>query len=454
MPAKILIIDDEPKIAGILKRVLGREGYDVDITHDPLEGVGLMKENNYDVILSDMKMPGMDGIEVLKHARTLQNQADFIMMTAYATVETAVESMKLGAFDYLIKPFPMGDLKALLARLLETKSLKEEGAEEVAPGKIGFEHIISESEAMNDVLARAAKVARSNASVLLRGKSGTGKEILARAIHNKSSRSEKPLIIINCGAIPETLLESELFGHKKGAFTGAVESRPGRFKLADHGTIFLDEVGELPTSLQVKLLRVLQDGEFHPVGQSQSEKVDVRLIAATNRDLEKAIEECAFRQDLYYRLNVVPILIPPLRQRPSDIPALVRHFLKKHQPEDSPLEIDAGAEELLLTYTWPGNVRELENAIEHAAVLCEGGRITIEDLPLAIRSFASNEEKMESPPSLDHLTLEEMEKGFILSALKKTGGNQTRAARLLGITRRTLGYRMKKYAIDDLTDNP
>ena len=456
MSAKILIIDDEPKIAGILQRVLSREGYDVEITHDSEHGVGLMKTATFDVILSDLKMPRMDGIEVLKHARTLQRNADFIMMTAFGTIETAVSAMKLGAFDYIIKPFPMDDLKNMLKRLLETKSIKEE-EREPEPGAFEmtqFDNIIASSEAMNQVLKRAAKVAQSNVSVLLLGESGTGKEILARAIHSSGKRSNKPLVTVNCGAIPETLLESELFGHIKGSFTGAGETRPGLFKTADCGTIFLDEVGELPLSLQVKLLRVLQEGEFYPVGGSQPTKVDVRVIAATNRDLEKAVEQGTFRSDLYYRLNVVPIAVPPLRERREDIPRLIEHFLKKYQVGDMPLEIEKEAYDLMMNYDWPGNVRELENAVEHAAVLCEGSRITKDDLPLALHQAGERTAPETGVRGIaaSPLTLEDMEKRFILSALEKTGGNQTRAARILGITRRTLGYRMKKYSIESSPD--
>jgi two-component system NtrC family response regulator len=449
MSARILIVDDEPKMAGILKRVLGREGYDVEITHDPQYAVDMMKNAAFDVILSDLKMPGMSGIEVLKHARTLQKQADFIIMTAYGAVETAVEAMKLGAFDYLIKPFSMDDLKLLIIRLLESKGEKEteQASSEILMEFVAFDNIIAESEAMRDILKRAAKVSKSNVSVLLRGESGTGKEILAKAIHQTGIRSGKSLITVNCGAIPETLLESELFGHSKGAYTGAVESRPGLFKTADGGTIFLDEVGELPLSLQVKLLRVLQEGEFYPVGESKPVKVDVRVIAATNRNLEKAIEEGAFRRDLYYRLNVIPIHIPPLKERPEDIKPLIERFLKKYNVEKMPLEIDSEAREVLMKYNWPGNVRELENAVEHAAVLCEGGQITVQDLPIALQDFGVSREGMPAT-SLDHLTLEDIEKKSILAALRKTNGNQTKAAHLLGITRRTLGYRMKKYGME------
>ncbi|MFH0793030.1 MAG: sigma-54 dependent transcriptional regulator, partial [bacterium] len=304
--------------------------------------------------------------------------------------------------------------------------------------------------AMEEVLGRVRKVAGSNASVLLRGESGTGKEILARAIHLASSRRTKPLIKVNCGAIPETLLESELFGHVKGAFTGAVETRKGLFQAANGGTIFLDEIGDISPGLQIKLLRVLQEGEFQRVGDAETVKVDVRLITATNKNLEEALKEGTFRQDLYYRLNVVPIIIPPLRDRRDDIPALIECFIKKFHGGKKKLSSEAF--ELLLRYDWPGNIRELENAVEHAVVMGENEQIGIDDLPLSLQNFHQSQGGQDQPLVFDHLTLEEVEKRCLLNALKKTKGNQTQAARLLGTTRRTLGYRLKKYGLEDKFD--
>ena len=447
---RLLIIDDEPKMTDILQRVLRREGYEIDITHNPEEGIRLMELHRYDVILSDLRMPQMSGIEILKNARHLQKQADFIIMTAFATVDTAIEAMKLGAFDYLIKPFAMDNLRAMIKRLIETKILKEDEpkAEKTSEQTFRPERIIADSAAMKDVLRRATKVAPSDVSILLRGESGTGKEVIARFIHAQSRRADKPLVTVNCGAIPENLLESELFGHVKGAFTGAIESRLGLFKMADGGTIFLDEVGEIPLLLQVKLLRVLQEGEFIRVGEDYATRVSVRVIAATNRDLEAAMQEGAFRQDLYYRLNVVPIHIPPLRERREDIPALVNHFLSKFQTAEKPIIIAPEAAQILYEYDWHGNVREVENAIEHAAVLCEDNRITPDDLPAVMRKASAAQTAAPAPVPAGMLPLEEMEKRTIISALKKTGGNQTRAAELLGITRRTLGYRLKKYNLE------
>jgi len=437
---------------GILRRVLEREGYHVEITQDPQKGLDLVRGERFDIILSDLKMPGTDGMEILKNTRVLQPGADFIMMTAYATVQTAVESMKLGAFDYLIKPFPVEDLKVMIRRILESKELgppEDAGSGNITHTEVsGFHSLIHIEEGMKAVIRRAEKVAKSDVSVLIRGESGTGKEVLAKAIHSAGSRAAKPFITINCGAIPENLLESELFGHKRGAFTGAVESKPGLFQMAHTGTVFLDEVGELPLNLQVKILRVLQEGEFLCVGDVQTVHVDVRIIAATNRNLEVALEDGTFRQDLFYRLNVVPIEIPPLRRRPGDIAPLVKHFLKEFEKAARPIEITPESMRLLQSHNWPGNVRELQNAVEHAAVLCENNIITPADLPDIIQHGSEPGEDISSSATNDPLTLEDMERRSIVAALTKTGGNQTRAARILGITRRTLGYRMKKYNIE------
>jgi len=452
MKANILIIDDEPKMGKILQRVLSREGYDAVFAEDPAQGLELLRARPFQVLLTDLKMPGMSGIEVLERAKQLQADCDVVMMTAFASVETAVESMKKGAFDYLIKPFANEELKILVRRVLETKSLREENRQlrETLEERGQVENIVAVSKAMRDVLARASKVAASEASVLLRGASGTGKELLAVAIHTHSPRRDGPLIKVNCGALPETLLESELFGHTRGAFTGAVESRKGLFEAADGGTIFLDEIGEISLALQVKLLRVLQDGEFQCVGESETRKVDVRVIAATNRSLEEAMQEGKFRSDLYFRLNVVPIYIPPLSERREDIPALIEHFVEKLQRDSAAprKRFSPEAFDVLVNYDWPGNVRELENAIEHALVMGEDDLLEIRDLPLALQNFHAKRDYADQPVVFDHLTLEEVEKRCILNALRRTNNNHTRAAKLLGITRRTLGYRMQKYGLE------
>ena len=450
MSATILIIDDEPKMAGILKRVLSKQGYEVVATSEPEQGLTILQSQPVQIILCDLKMPGMDGIEVLERAKQIQPQAEFIMMTAYATAQTAVESMKKGAYDYLIKPFPLDELKILLARVLKTKTLQEENVRlrEALVDKVHFDNIVAESKPMQAVLARVAKVAPSDASVLLRGESGTGKEILAKAIHQASPRKDKPLVTVNCSAIPTTLLESEMFGHVKGAFTGAVETRKGLFQSADGGTIFLDEIGEVSPAVQVKLLRVLQDGKFQRVGDTVPITVDVRVIAATNKNLEEAIQQGAFRQDLYYRLNVVQIYIPPLRERKEDILPLIEHFARKFQKPGKTITFAPETIDLFLAYDWPGNIRELENAVEHAVVMGESQKIMPCDLPLALQTFYSKQELALSTPIHEQMTLADIEKRWIINALRKTNKNHTRAAKLLGITRRTLGYRLQKYEID------
>lgn len=448
---KILIIDDEPKMGPALGRMLEREGHIVRSTTNPQEGLEWLEQDGYDVVLCDMRMPTMSGLEVLREAKRRVPNLDFVIMTAYADARSAVECMKEGALDYLIKPFSMDELKILLSRIEETRHLREENARlrELVEERASLENIIAASKQMQDVLARARKVAAANSSVLLLGESGTGKEVIARAIHRLSARAQKPLVVVNCGAIPETLLESELFGHTRGSFTGATESRKGMFETADGGTIFLDEIGDLPLHLQVKLLRVLQEGEIQRIGENTPRKVDVRVIAATNRDLEQLVVEGKFRQDLYYRLNVIPIYIPPLRERREDIAPLIEHFIRKYSPAGQRKHLSPEALARLMHYDYPGNVRELENAIEHAVVLSEGETITVEDLPLQIQN-AEWERVIFPTPETDSLSLEELEKRALLAALEKTNYNITRAAAHLGITRRTLGYRIKKYGLETI----
>ncbi|MBN1515694.1 sigma-54-dependent Fis family transcriptional regulator [Candidatus Sumerlaeota bacterium] len=456
---KIMIIDDEPKMGEVLGRALRREGWEADNFDNPLEALQVLEAapNEFDIILSDLKMPQMDGIETLERAKNAAPGVEFVIMTAYASAQTAVESMKKGAFDYLIKPFAIDELKILVRRIMETRSLQAENTQlreqneqlkDIVEDQFRMDNLICASPAMRRVIGQARKVSRKNATVLLRGESGSGKEVLAAAIHVNSARKDGPFLKINCGALPETLLESELFGHVKGAFTGAEANRAGLFESAHNGTLFLDEIGEVSPSLQVKLLRVLQSGEFQRVGESVTRKADARVIAATNRDLEQMLEEGAFRQDLYYRLNVVPILIPPLRERRDDIPALIEHFLRKHavKSAEAPRRIDSEALRMLMQYGWPGNIRELENAVEHAIVMCEGDTLTAEDLPLTIKA-AQGKTPAPGGISVEHMTLEELEKIAIQNALERAGNNYTRAARLLGVTRRTLGYRMEKYNI-------
>jgi DNA-binding NtrC family response regulator len=435
----------------------------------------------------------MSGIDLLEKAKKANPAADFVMMTAYATPQTAVESMKKGAIDYLIKPFAIDELRALIRRIEATRTLPDTALptdNDISSGEIplptsspaersappaatpntdeeqdapplpaALQGIVAESSQMHEVISRIRKVAQSTASILLRGESGTGKEVMANAIHSLSSRATGPHIKVNCGAIPESLMESELFGHVKGAFTGAQESRKGHFEAADNGTIFLDEIGDLPLHLQVKLLRVLQVGEIQRVGESTPIKVNARVIAATNRDLEADVTKGLFRQDLYYRLNVIPIYLPPLRQRPEDLPILIERFLQRYSTGAQPKHLSPEARRMLSAYDYPGNIRELENAIEHAVVLSEGDLITPSDLPfqiqnysipggiggIALSGYAGGDQPMH---------LEDIEKRCIMGALEKSRYNYTRAAAHLGITRRTLGYRIQKYGLEDLiTEN-
>ena len=466
----LLIIDDEPGIARLLHRSLSAEGYEVLATSDPEHGLSLLKQHPIDIIITDLCMPETDGLEVLRRSKLIRPGVEVVIITAFATVDTAREAMKRGAVDYLTKPFSIQDeLKPLIENILK-ESPQADSTEEAHPatGSSGTDvdetkgtsktkfnktaasdefTVIAEDEAMLALLERAKRVARSDVSVLLTGKSGTGKDVVARTIHRHSSRADRPLISINCASLPDTLLESELFGHTKGAFTGAVSDRPGFFEAANGGTIFLDEIGEISRNFQPKLLRVLENGEFHRIGNAkQIIKVDVRIIAATNLDLERAILTGNFREDLYYRLNVVPLHIPSLRERPDDIPALIQFFLDR---ADTAHKLSRDAEDALLRYEWPGNVRELRNAMEHGIILSDKLEIQLSDLPAAIQDdHRSNAPK--KPRDQDQAeTLEEIEIGCIMQAMAKTGHNRTQAAGLLGVSRRTLGYRIEKYGLTD-----
>jgi DNA-binding NtrC family response regulator len=416
----ILIIDDEPKMSGTLARMLARDGYDAEWTDDPESALQKISQRGFDIVLCDLRMPKLSGIDVLESAKRANPDMDFVMMTAYATPQTAVESMKKGAIDYLIKPFAIEELKALIKRIEESKTSSPEDAVSIptrtvtpdspapkraaaiASGAPAADGLIAESRQMQDVLARVRKVAASNASVLLRGESGTGKEVFARAIHAQSARVGGPLIMVNCGAIPETLMESELFGHTKGSFTGATETRKGVFEAADGGSIFLDEIGEVPVHLQVKLLRALQEGEVQRIGEPSPRKVDVRVIAATNRNLEEAVARNIFRQDLYYRLNVIPIQLPPLRERRDDLEPLIGHFARKFAGGKEAKRFSPEAKALLLKYDYPGNIRELENAIEHAVVLSDSDTIEVSDLRAGARRLERSDAPGRDRETLHH----------------------------------------------------
>lgn len=449
---EILIVDDERVQCEMLAGFLRKQGYRPDIAENGRLALEKFKTGNFDLVLTDQRMPEMEGLQLLKEIKRVNPEAMVVMMTAYGSVSSAVAAMKEGAYDYLTKPIDLDELLILVQRVEKEINLTRENRllREQLREKFKVDFIVSNSRPMEEALNLVGLVAPSQATVLILGESGTGKELIARAIHYASPRAEKPFIKVNCAALPETLLESELFGHEKGAFTGAVARRIGRFEQADQGSIFLDEIGDLSLPLQMKLLRVLQEKEFERVGSNQTIKVDVRVIAATNRHLEEAIKKGTFREDLYYRLNVVTISLPPLRERKEDIPLLIEHFLKKYREENKKevVGLSKEAHALLMQYDYPGNVRELENIIERAVVLCRGEIITVNELPLNIREFNIEEFYKEGKEgrNLPHI-LEEIERHMILEALKKRGGIQTKAAADLGISERVLRYKMKKYGI-------
>jgi len=450
----ILVVDDEARICSLLVRALEAEGLSAESALDPEAGLARLKEHPFDIVVTDLRMPGIDGLELLRRAKVIRPQCEVVLMTGHATVETAREALKRGAVDYITKPFEID--KELLPVIFDVLGAPagiegEEPAEAAPPEDEGdpMSGFVGSSDVIRAVVTKVQKVARSNAPVLLHGESGTGKEIFANLIHRLSPRGDRPMIRVNCAALPETLMESELFGYARGSFTGANQDRVGLFQAAHGGSMFLDEIGEVASTLQPKLLRVLQDGEFHRIGDARhSVHVDVRIIAATNRDLEEAVQSGAFRRDLYYRLNVVPIEVPPLRDHIEDLPELIDHFFRKiGNPEN--VRLSEEALETMQGYSWPGNVRELANAIEYALVLGEPPEIAVQDLPVAVQDY---ERKLHHrPPAEDSeaSTLESIEMRCILQAMSRTAYNRTRAAHLLGITRRTLGYRIQKYNLSE-----
>ncbi|MHB2148739.1 sigma-54-dependent transcriptional regulator [Calditrichota bacterium LG25] len=449
---KILIIDDEPAQLISLKSFLQRRNYVVFTANSGTEGLNILKANSIDLVLTDYRMPDISGLEVVKATQKINPEIPVVVITAYSQIEEAVQVMKEGAFDYLSKPIDLDALEVLIKKARERQYLISENKilREQLKERYRFQSIISQSGAMEAVLNMAGRVARSKATVLILGESGTGKELIARAIHYASDRADKPLVIINSAALSPNLLESELFGHEKGAFTGAIAQRIGRFEQADGGTLFIDEVGDLPMQTQVKLLRALQFGEFERVGGNKTIKVDVRVIAATNRDLEELIQKGEFREDLYYRLNVVTIHIPPLRERKSDIPVLIRHFIEKYarQNQKNVVGISKEAQDYLMRYHFPGNVRELENIIERAVVLARDKIITLEDLPQGLT--VQTERSILDPYDFSHPYEEKLaafERVMIEEALKQKHGNQSQAARLLGISERHLRSRMQRLNI-------
>ena len=454
----ILIVDDEPNYQIVLSEILKDEGYEVFTANSGLAGLPIVYSTDLDLVLSDMKMPGMDGIAFLEKIKEYNKELPVILITAYAEVEKAVEAMRLGAFTYLAKPFSNQQLLASVRKAIEHYGLIREirRLRDEATPRSGFGGMIGKSPAMRAVYQLIEKVAPTPSSVLITGESGTGKELVARAIHNHSPRKDAPFISVNCAALSEHLLESELFGHERGAFTDAVTMRKGRFELADTGTLFLDEVGEMPPQLQAKLLRVLQDKSFERVGGNTTLHVDVRILAATNKDLKDEVDKGHFREDLYYRLNVIHIHLAPLRERVDDIPALVSHFIEKNSRSlGRPLDISPEALRLLISLPWEGNVRELENTIERAAILCNSDRIEPEDVQpdssqlVNAHEWSTGLELNQFIP--DNLSLAEVlngiEERLVRKALDDTGHVQARAAEQLGITKSLLQYKMKKYKL-------
>ena len=451
MKTRILVVDDDESLRRVLQVQLEQEGYLVATAASAQQTLSMLGVRSYDLVISDLRMPGLSGLELLQHIRSQYPQTIIIILTAFGTVETAVDAMKSGAYDYLTKPVHPDELSLVIGRALEHLRLIEEvqTLRVSLNQKYGFENILGHSDALLQVLDTAARAARTSSTVLIRGETGTGKEMLARAIHFNSPRKDRPLITINCAAIPKELLESELFGHKKGAFTGAVADKKGKIEIADGGTLFLDEIGEMPPELQVKLLRLIQDGEIEKVGAELRNKIDVRVIAATHRDLQAMIEDGTFREDLYYRLAVIPLSLPPLRERLEDIPDLVHYFFRKSQQKTERPELTMSPSLLpyFTHYRWPGNVRELENVVERMIVLARCNEITVQDLPEFLRHQPTGMEALEIDLPPQGISLEAIEKELILKALEKCDWNQTHAARYLDISRKTLIYRMERHGI-------
>jgi len=437
----LLVVDDDDEFRETMARLFDRRGFQVHDASDGERALSLAQRRNFDVAVFDMMMPGMDGLELLEKFRTNHSECEVILLTGRGTIESAVQAMKLGAFDYLTKPFPLKELEASILKAFEKHSLRKENQQlkAILARSQPRSEMIGSSAAMTEVLRLIERAGPSDKAILIQGESGTGKELVARALHRSSQRIDKPMVVINCAALPEALLESELFGHEKGAFTGAVSAKQGLFEVADGGTLFIDEIGELPGPLQAKLLRVLEDGSLRRIGSIKERRVNVRLLAATNRNMADEVKEGRFREDLYYRINVMSLELPPLRERHGDIPQLVAHFLGNEW------DIEKEALVLLEQYDWPGNIRQLSNALERARILADDGLIRVADLPHDVVS-GSSPDKPTSPPQTDDLSA--MERAKIIEVLKRNGGNKSRAARALGIDRRKLYRLVEKYAIE------
>ncbi len=464
---QVLIVDDEPNLRKILSAQLTRDGYDVLTAEDGQQGLEALREHHIDLVITDLKMPKVDGMSLLREALREDPELPIVMITAHGTIDTAVEALKTGAFDYLTKPFDKDEVRQIVAKALKTRELRGADATPMGATPEARFGIIGSSPGITDLYAILERVADTPTTVLITGESGTGKELVARALHEHSSRKDKPFIKVNCAAIPKELIESELFGYERGAFTGAVNSKPGRFELANGGTLFLDEIGEIPIEMQVKLLRALQESEFERVGGIKTIHIDVRLVAATNRDLKKLIAAGTFREDLFYRLNVVPMRLPALRERATDIPLLVEHFLRKFN-ERLKKKVGGAEQEaldILSGYPWPGNIRELENVIERAVLFCDTERLRAQDLPPEVKGtspiFAAQLPEAELQAALasegglkEHVkvAMSRLEKELVSRALEQTNGNVTHAARLLKISRKGLQLKMKELGLREPAD--
>jgi DNA-binding NtrC family response regulator len=449
--ASILIVEDEPKMRRLLELQLGEEGFQARTAPDAETGLQILNKDPFDLIVTDFKLPGMSGLEFLQAVKRFDAHLPVVIMTAFGTVESAVDAMKAGASDYVLKPFALAELVLVIRKELAAHQLRRENRDlrEALGHRYEYKNIVARSDKMQAVLALVERVAPTNATVLIGGESGVGKDLIARAIHEHSHRAVGPFVKINSTAIPENLLESELFGYERGAFSGATSSKPGKFELADKGTLFLDEIGDVPAAIQVKLLRVLQDREFERLGGTKTLKVDVRLIAATNRDLRAALEEGTFREDLYYRLNVVAIDIPPLREHKEDIPALATFFLEKfaHESGKQVPGITPAAMKLLMDFRWPGNVRELENILQRSVTLSAGAVLDAADIHFDASPRRAASEAANVLP--EGMTLDQWEEEMIREALRRAGGNKSQAARGLGLSRNALRYRLSKIGVPD-----
>ena len=454
MKTRILIVDDELSMREFLSILVEREGYETAVAANAEQALLLLETSLFDLVISDVQMPGLNGIELLGRIKSMAPETAVLMMTAFSASEQAVEAMKLGAYDYITKPFKVEEIKVLIRKALERSDLKRENIvlKQTAQQRVSFCGIIGASQKMKEIFTLVQKVAPSNSSVMILGESGTGKELVARAIHSCSPRGKKSFVAVNCGAIPESLMESELFGHKKGSFTGAVVDRAGLFEQAEGGTLFLDEIGELPLLMQTKLLRVLQEREFRRVGGVHVQKTDVRILTASNRDLQGQVKDGGFREDLFYRINVVQITLPPLRERIEDIPLLVDCFFRKYSTATpSGVVITPGALKMLMNYQFPGNIRELENIVERSLIL-DSSLISESNLPAQVRtvftpSFSTEVFIPNEGLALEPL-LENLEKQYLLKALEKTGGAKKKAAELLSMSFRSFRYRLSKFGLD------